>query len=443
MGWPLAQVVDSLDRANVLFDFNPGKQSEQQMWLGSEDFDYGAPEFDNSVLGVVEGARTISLAFRARGRYAESGISRLSEILTRTVPGYLMWQTRKDSEPLWFRLHRQTSANPLDFSTVWADDADQSTWRWKVDLVADAFALGARVDLPPMVLGLDGRPENGHPVEITDPIIGDAPAPLNLDFDCGDVHDYATRLMSWSVDPFATVDPWAGLPPFPDISLTGAESARIGSLPQTPPPGQFRVVAYILRTSSSGKGWWTASLDDGYGHQIISTAPTLVTPAATSGAWVDLGPVSLPAGMDYTDLPPDALGEMSWTVGVTSSSPSVAWSVLAFCLIPVATATSRAGTTALVSTWSTWWPSGRTLMRVDSERSRVGLIGGDGSTDDGKWVMVPPPIVDGSFPRVHPGARNLLMWLSHTNFGGTRDFPTASGTVDAWYYPRHLHIGAR
>lgn len=448
MSWPLVQVVDNLDKANVVFDFNPGKSSEQQMWLGADDFDYGTPEWDQSIIGPVEGGRVLSLAFRARGRYAESAISRLSEILTRSNPGYLMWQTRKDSEPIWFRLQRQASANPLDFSTVWADDADNSTWRWKVDLIADAFALGARQTLTATTqLAKAGQPVM-PPVEIMDPILGDAPAPLNLDIDAGDLTGYRTQLMSWASDPAATVDPWAGTAPNLNETITGSGSARIGALPANPPPGQFRCLLYAKRITTYNTSKFRVNVDDGYGGSLISTPQVIVAPDAGTwdGRWIDCGRINLPAGVDSADLAEDALGDIDWTVDVQSTSSSGVWKISNFTLIPVHTVSSRAATTVLgVSTWGARWPGGvlwpsgpRGVVRVDSERSRVGIADGD----TGKWVLTAPPVVDGSFPRVHPGARNFLMFLPRTNNVGVHSYGT-SGETTMWYYPRHLHIGGR
>lgn len=445
MSWPLAQVVDNLDKANVLFDFNPGKSSEQQMWLGSEDFDYGTPEYDHSVIGPVEGSRVLSLAFRACGRYAESAISRLSEILTRTVPVYLMWQTRRESDPIWFRLQRQASANPLDFSTVWADDADRSIWRWKVDLAADAFALGARQDLTATtqlaVAGSASKP----PVEIMDPILGDAPAPLCLDIDGGDLTGYRTQLMSWAMDPNATVDPWAGTTAL-NMPLTGTETGRIGSLAQVPPPGQFRCLLYAKRTTTYNTSKFQVSVDDGYGNALISTPQVIVAPDAGTwdGRWIDCGRINLPAGVNFADLPEDALGEIDWIVGVESTSSTGVWQVSNFTLIPVQTVSSRAATTVLSAQLGRW-PGGVImpaatpgLLRVDSERSRVGIV----EQDTGKWTIGLPPVVDGAFPRVHPGARNFLMFLPRTNNVGVHSYGT-SGPTSMWYYPRYLHIGGR
>lgn len=445
MSWPLAQVVDNLDKANVLFDFNPGKSSEQQMWLGAEDFDYGTPQYDHSVIGPVEGSRVLSLGFRARGRYAESAISRLSEILTRTVPTYLMWQTRRESDPIWFRLQRQASANPLDFSTVWADDADRSVWRWKVELAADAFALGARQDLTPTsqlaVAGSASKP----PVEIMDPILGDAPAPLCLDIDAGDLTGYRTQLMSWAMDPNATVDPWAGTTAL-NMPLTGTETGRIGSLDQVPPPGQFRCLLYAKRTTTYNTSKFQVSVDDGYGNALISTPQVIVAPDAGTwdGRWIDCGRINLPAGVNFVDLPEDALGEIDWIVGVESTSSTGVWQISNFTLIPVQTVSSRAATTVLSAQLGRWpggviMPSAAPgLLRVDSERSRVGIV----EQDTGKWIIALPPVVDGSFPRVHPGARNFLMFLPRTNNIGVHGYGT-SGPTSMWYYPRYLHIGGR
>lgn len=185
VAWPLIRVVDNLNDGRVLFDFNPGQHSGQERWVAGDDFDLGSPEWDSSPVGIIEGTRTITLGLRTRGRGAEAGMAVLAEILTRTAPPYLQFQTRPDSEPLWFRLRRQQQVDALDFGLVWTDDVDASVWRWKVALLAEAFALGAREDLT--LSGDLSRTDAPAlpPVEVLEQIKGTAPAPLAGDLSLG------------------------------------------------------------------------------------------------------------------------------------------------------------------------------------------------------------------------------------------------------------------
>lgn len=446
MAWPLVQIVDNLEYGRVLFDFNPGRSSEFGRWFTKQEASpLGEPSWDSSVVGIVDGSRTLRLPLRFTGRQAEPAMAVLSEILTRSVPVYLQFQPRADSSPVWFRLRRQTAGGALDFTQMFPGDVDNSMWQWTVSLEADAFALGARQDLTPTsqlaIAGAASKP----PVEIMDPILGDAPAPLCMDIDAGDLTGYRTQLMSWAMDPAATVDPWAGTTAL-DMPLTGTETGRIGSLEQIPPPGQFRCLLYAKRTTTYNTSKFQVSVDDGYGLPLISTPQVIVAPDAGvwDGRWIDCGRINLPAGVNFIGLPEDALGEIDWTVGVESTSSTGVWQVSNFMLIPVQTVSSRAATTVLSAQLNRWpggvlMPSATPgLLRVDAERSRVGIV----EQDSGKWIIALPPVVDGAFPRVHPGARNFLMFLPRTNNIGVHGYGT-SGPTTMWYYPRYLHIGGR
>lgn len=436
--FPIVQVVDSLDAGRTLFDFNPGRDSVYEMWLGADGFDYGTPEWDSSVLGIQEGTRTLTLSFRARGRAAEGQISRLSELLTRVVPGYLMFQTRQDSEPVWFRLQRNTSANPLDFTTVWSDDADNSTWRWQVTLVADAFALGAKQTLTATtVLGAAGTAYKA-PVQIVDTIVGDAPAPLNLDIAAGDLSNYRAELMSWALDPAATVNPWCGGATLNQTftASTGIAAYDVGALPSTPPPGQYRCMLYVQRTTTSGTARWQGGLATDSGLAPVLSAGFTDAPGdgTFDPKWVDAGRINLPPGMDFTDIPEDGLPALDWQVQVSSGgTSSQKWKITRFLIVPVQTVNTRAATTVLGVKFGNFPDDA--VMRVDSERSRAGI-----AVDD-KWQIGLPPVIDGAFPRVHPGAHNYVMLLPRTNSATVHDYGT-SGSTTMWYYPRHLQVGS-
>lgn len=441
-GWPLVQVVDSLDQARVLFDFNPGRRAGR--WLGQDDFDYGSPEWDSSVLGLTEGSRTISLGFLAQGRAATPAIARLSEVLTRTTPGYLMWQLRPDSQPLWFRLQRQPSANPLDFTTVWADQADRSMWRWKVDLVTDAFALGAKQTLA-ATTAFAGAGTAGtsllSPVEITDPILGDAPAPLNLDLNAGNLAGYRAQLLAWATDPAATTTSWIARTPNEVLSAPGPQLIDVADGVSLP-PGQYRTMACIQRsTNHAYPSRWSGGVAGLTQLASVLSAPATVTPPAgwMDTRWVDCGRVNLPPGMDYVDMPEDALPAVDWQVQFDADSESTAnqWRLEQVLVVPVQAVTSRAATSVLSATFGAFPASGG-LMRVDGERSRVGAA----DATSGKWAMASPAVVDGAFPRVHPGARNFVLLLPRTNDVAAQPYGTP-GSTTMWYYPRHLHVGAR
>lgn len=443
MAWPLLRAVDSLDRGRVLFDFNPGRDTADERWVSAADFDYGVPEWDSSSVGVVEGSRTLTVVVCSRGRAAEAGQAVLSEILTRTAPVYLQWQTRKDSESLWFRLHRQTSGGALDWSTVWADDRDSSVLRWKITLEADAFALGAREDITcGTQLAAAGSPIM-PPAEITCPIKGTAPAPLCVDVNAGYLAGYSAQVMSWAADPAASVDPWAGTT---GLGLAfGAQTAfeSMGGLPHRIAPGTYRALLYVTRTSTTGSCRMSVQAIGSGSTVGFGTAPRTSAPIAGpkfDGWWLDCGRLSLPAGVDVSDMAEDALPD-DLTFRVTydyNGSDAGTWNVRNFTLAPIQTTSSRAAATVLQATMRGAWPVGARL-RVDSERNRVGLVDAGG-----RWQVTQPVVVDGAFPRVHPGARNFVMFLPRMSpvVAPSAGYGSA-GESKMWYYPRYAQLGCR
>ena len=443
MAWPLVQIVDNLDQSNVLFDFNPGRTSELQRWFTKQEASpLGEPTWDTSAVGVVEGSRTLKLPLRFTGRQAEPAMAVLSEILTRTVPVYLQFQHRADAAPVWFRLRRQTAGGSPDFTMMFPGDVDNSMWQWTVDLVADAFALGARVDLDPTALLAKAGQSFMAPVEIPEIIEGSAPAPLNVELDCGDLSKYTTELVAWSANPGATVEPWGGVATLSQTLDTNQFMyVDPGQLPNQVPPGMYRPMAYLTRTSTSGSCKLHASIIPPWGTDTINAPAVTISPGTGTfdGQWVDLGRLTLPPGMNYIDM---AEGDLPADMGLRvvfngDGTTGASWTITKFMLAPLDTVVSRSGSTALRVGWGQY-PSSGAAMRIDSERSRVGLV----DTSTGGWMIGSPPLVGGAFPRVQPGARNFLMFLPRTNSAPKHDYGTG-GTASMWYYPRHLHVGAR
>lgn len=255
---------------------------------------------------------------------------------------------------------------------------------------------------------------------------------------------FTSQLVSWATDPATEVSPWSGIMAL-NLTFAGSDfvAQSMGVLPNKVLPGQYRALLFVRRLSTAGScrisvgvdPWWA---DAGSGP---TTAPVSVAPPDgqmyLDGWWVDLGRLNLPPGVDATDLPPDALpDDMSFSVTFEGNGVG-SWMVGRFFLAPVSSSAARSSSTVLQTRWSSF-PFADGTVRVDGDRSRIGLI--DPATDS--WLPAIPPVVDGTFPRLQPGARNWLLFLpkvapSAQSAGGSY------APAKLWYHPRYLQVGHR
>lgn len=467
-GFPLVQLVSSLDDDSVvLFDFNPRRWDDWDRVLGEPGASpLGEPSWSTSPTGVVEGTREITLPLLVHGSSAESQMALLAELLTRTSTVWLQWQTWPDSDPVWFEVVPPTAGGGLDFEHA-RDTRDAAIYQWQVTLTAKAFARGQRIYLSDQADLVHAGQVVQSAVEITDDIQGSAPAPLCMDIDAGNLSGWQCRLISWAMAPDATRSPYV-LAYNSDLSGNKASNGNLQFAGNTfgimgtystsdpaklPPPGQYRGLAYVLRTA--GTGTCTISLKVAQESGIATSnddrfkGPPLhpVTPAGASiGFWVDTGPVNLPLGQPPEQLREDLLASL--TLGIyaqTSNDASTTWQVSHFLLVPVWTVKSRSASTALSTYWDFYPADNDTAMRIDSEGERVYAV--DVSATDPAArpsKSVAPPALEGGFPILHPGARNFLMFIPRVNdaegshrHGGYG----TSGVTKMWYRPRYLHLG--
>lgn len=451
--FPIVKIVDNLTNGRTLFDFNPGRDDKLQRWVSAEEANVlGEPTWDDSPTGLVEGIRQITLPLRDQGRTAEAGLANLSELLTRTGTLYLQWQTRPDTESVWYELLPSTSGGALDFSRVWAGDTDSSVWQWKVVLTAKAFAIGAREDLTATSDLVQAGLIVNQPYEILDPIKGSAPAPLNLDIGAGNLSGWRFQLSSWAMDAGMSLDPWVIDETVNNGTMDGTFSGIVpgSQVARTMVPGQYRALVYVERLAGGGSCRVQVGVQsDVSGHLgsavipqwIWSTGRAVVPAGNTIGYWVDTGRLNLPLGVDPSRLPEVAMFPAYFATYITGNGDSrTTWRVSRLLLIPVTTPMHRAMTTSLSAAWS-FYPETGGFMRVDGENRSVACV-----YEGGFYQVLPPPVVDGGFPLVFPGARNFLMPIprvndveSSTRYGGFGDRePTRM-----WYHPRHVHVGAR
>jgi hypothetical protein len=152
--WPLVKFVDSPSTsATVRFDCNDLNATASRRVV---DFDPGVPtlEGDPDAVGQQWGFRSPSVTVRVKGTKAVAlaALSALSkEQLRRT--NWVLFQLSADTSPRWFKTYR-TGYESLSLDRVDVDRTSgrqgrtPDTWEIRVPLVAEAFAYGARVNIP-------------------------------------------------------------------------------------------------------------------------------------------------------------------------------------------------------------------------------------------------------------------------------------------------------
>lgn len=465
--YPSVRLVSSLEEnSELLFDFNQGADSAWESWLGPQDSPLGEPSWITTPNGVVEGTREITLPLLFSGDSPESQITLLSALMTRTSPVWLEWQTGPESQTVWFELIPPTQGGALNFEKYWNDAGPRSIWQWEVKFTAKAFARGSRIYLSDQADLVHAGVVVQSPVEILDFIRGSAPAPLCMDIDAGNLSGWQCRLISWAMQPSMSRAPYAlaynnqlsgNKAANGNLQFAGNTFGIMGTYSTSdpaklPPPGQYRGLAYVLRTA--GTGTCTISLKVAQESGIATSnddrfkGPPLhpVNPQGASiGFWVDTGPVNLPMGQNPDQLREDLLASL--TLGIyaqTSNDASTTWQVSHFLLIPVWTVKSYNASTALSMFWDFFPPNGAAI-RIDSENERVYAVAKALSDPDSRpSLSVAPPALEGGFPMLQPGARNFLMFLPRINDaegphrGGSWG---TSGVTKLWYRPRYLHVG--
>lgn len=429
--------------------------------LGSPSVTYDA------VGGMQEGTRDVSITMTIRGDsdHAARFMSRVGQALTRRVV-YLRWQHSGSTPPFWLRVLPLASFGDLDLAKVFAGGiADRSRWVWTLAFQADAFALGERVELNPVTIYTPGNLTDV--VTLEDDIVGSAPAPLCADIPAGNVSGYRTLFSSWATDPAATRAPWLKLSgtdgsdraftPTAGAATVSGDNIRVTSPgttiarrctadPLDPanqlPPGRYRAYVYVRRVS--GTGWCRVALRQDFFTEAYGTDAKRFDPQGPyTEAYVDCGTVTFPTAVDPTELPEDAAFPATWSVWLQGDGTTTTWDIVSVLLTPVNTS-NLVGSSRAIASW--WRANVDATIRIDSEHSRVGVISGSGALyAEGQWLATAPPLVDGGWPMLQPGATNHLVFIPRTNDDASLhsgDFGTG-GDALLWYYPRHLHIGGR
>ncbi|MGH1563028.1 hypothetical protein [Mumia sp. DW29H23] len=292
------------------------------------------------------------------------------------------------------------------------------------------------------------------------PIPGDAPAPLKMRLlpSIGWTHNDVAVLVTAFTDAVAADaavipidDAWSGAgaatstPSAAMVSGQYRETTGAAALTRTVTvaPGRYR--AYV-RMAKDVTAPLTLAVSLASGSTRLTDPAMGIFDATGGGAsflasYVDLGEVTLPPGTDAKRLSGGA-AEFSLTLGVTKPVGTGQGRLDALVLIPVSSARIaasgastlefRAGAAPAVGT------SGIAAVLDGDERttwqeSSAGIASGS------------PAIARGGFPRVWPGADNVLYLLAQTATRGTfptagSDVVTATCEVELEVTPRYLHL---
>lgn len=470
--WPRVRFVDAPDvTANVRFDFHDRLTGTARTSLLADDYSIGAPalEGDPDAEAVQYGARTLRFTLvvegpRSAARAKQAAVAR--EMLRRD--NWIQFQLDDDTEPVWFKLYR---AEPGELSfDHFRNSHSQDEWHIGMSLPAEAFAWGARITLPAVVLTNNpAAPSNGSFTVLPD-IVGDAPAPARVRFrytlaQTGNRHLLACSPAPGTYDApvwwqVGTGDDWTlgadtsaaasdvdyigGTYRAVSFATDAAMATRIsGDAPAPIAPGRYKVMGRVIRSDTDSTFATRFGVTTGFTYVYGDTIPlSWGVSAAEHAAWVDLGEFRFPQGNPLIDLTdePAVTPDIAWQAQRLTGDGSLRLNAL--LLIPISDDNARtlfvdyAGL-APAASFDDEYHDGE-LDVVYSRRP----LGGD------RLSSMDPPNLEGGFAVLTPGEQNVLHWVEQasttraaTFFGDCPDRITSSASLVVSYHPQHLWIG--
>lgn len=446
--------------AVVLADLNEGRKSA---YLQAGDFSFGEPAWSGSRTGVVEGTREITLPVGVRGATRQQVEARLSQIAQALMrPGRTTWlefQLDSDASPTWYRLH-QGGRGSVSLDRVFTDDVDLSTHQWTITVVADAWGVSQRVQLPPVNLSL------ANPSALLDGVEGDVPAPVDITI------TPSVSLALWqpaiSVASVRPESPYQGAKYWPHTFMTPGTGCAVttargggiivntpstdfgwngiarGEIPEDIPAGTYTVNILVERDSGTGGGWFKAgSITDG-SWPLLTDRWVPWNPHSGSGrdvSWLRCGNITLPAGLDPRVMDDDAYVRPTLTVNFRPDGSNSKPVLKAMILTPVDLRDSGGPASTLLPQWLLVGPDASSPMKVAGDARLVGSV-----SSTGAWRNVPTPVITGGFPVVYPNARNYLSILMRVNprmmLSSAPSMLAATATATVSYRPRWMHQAA-
>lgn len=437
--YPIVRFVENAGDTEARLDLNDAAPFETIQ----DSFSLGTPtlEIDPLAVAAPYGERTITLTVRVEdvAAVAIPAISALSiELLRRH--NWLLFQFDRNSQPLWIRTY-SSAPQPVDFESVFTDRS--STWQVPLELTAEAFVRGAKIELPSVVV--DNNPSGGadrRASYVLPEIEGDAPAPLSALLETPSETIKAPLISVTSSEhpldvPF-TADLWS----FPGASKT-FDPAYVadgyyatdgdGWIMVTPPfAGRYKALlrcAFSDRVSVFDLNLEKAGRVRVTGREIgpDGSEPWMFWGEPQTAGWIDMGQVSLGAG--YSAVLGSSLEtRLDLVVNVIDGNGNVRIDTL--LLIPVDAEGIEARTLAMSPQAV---PDGPRRFYADAdEREYVSAY-----QLDSIWYPVVVAGLAGRFPQVMPGRANTLHLLRNVNTGD--DVKSSNTTVSLSYFPRYLH----
>ena len=399
----------------------------------------------------------------------DAQLAKLSRALMRPHrTTYLHWQLNGEQPPTWFRLHQQHKSH-LDLSRTYSDPSLRSTYVVPVTVLADAFGIGTKVDLPPQTVAAQDLQQG---LELPQ-IMGTVPAPLVLDLLPSHPWGGWQQLVNltavnhdaeysgprfWPASMFTPKNGAArnGSSIAWDEILGGDPDgnafATLASAPTKIVPGTYRFLVLARHQGNDkGGGWFKAGVGGHTAFSAESLGPWAPWEPATGSSndqcWVSGGITTVPGGgmnvetMDDKTFPqPEIQAKFRWNL--EDDGYADAYLFDGMILVPAGPIAGMANIpTTFMPRWDKYGPDPNWLGRINSEERRVSMV----STLTGGDANTPGAIPQGGWPYVTPDARNYVTVLNRINprsvTTGTRLY-NYSVVVSGSYRPRFLHTAA-
>jgi hypothetical protein len=362
----------------------------------------------------------------------------------------LMWQPDGASQPVFFRTFRHSPDDLVEHLRSYREA--------KLDIPAEPFAYGSRVDLGSFTINNDpAAGSNGLFFDITSGNVkGDVETPLIIRMPASAVYDatlktslFATKRRGTpSSAPFlvqaesCTLGTGVTLPGN-DAAMSGAGSNYARYTPSgstnavrltTPAPtsgtdlrGAYRLLARYRKSVSGDTFTVQAKWANG---TIANTAVTL--PTGTAIRYADLGIVQFPAGADpvydgysNTEIAVSGTTTEIW-VARTAGTGNLDFDFLLY--VP-------ADETTCYVQWNSVNDAAQEAV-LDGARKMAYLL----DASDRVYNLLPSPIPGAGFPMVVPGTTNRICFVRDvTATSTTADTIGGSTALTVSYYPRYLY----
>lgn len=475
MTWPAVKFVDAPEpTADVRLDL-----STPDVQVLADGFSLGAPSFngDSRTFGVDYGDRSLTMSVSVMGTKTET--LAVLQLLAREVvrqQNWLLFQLDPTQPAVWYKTWRAQPGD-LSFDNVYdgtTGDVIPDRWVITVPLTAEAFAYGERVTLPAVTINNNAAAGTNPCSYVLPTIKGDAPAPLRIAADFSATLNQYDILWSTSPVPSTYTAPivWPigsgdGLTAGTDTGAAVTDSAFSGGsyrsvsfstvssmatrlqgvAPAVVPAGRYMVFLRFARSDTTSTFAFKFGYNDLGGVDVAGSETVIMDRAASTTAgyatWVPLGTFSFPRYAN--DLVISAFDfAPSWALQAQRLSGTGAAQLDAIMLIPADLRGMGDAARTLISQFHGFGPQSVDVASYwDGDLEAYTRVNAFAVLDS----SIQPLAMQGGFPQVYPGQRNMLHLLQQTKadsgYFGVTDNPDAiatSAVVTLSYHPRYLYL---